>query len=158
MWKAAGVEISGTAPGNAGHIFTMRPINTKRPLFGTNRILHIAQEEGFRCVNPSDLSVAEQVRLFANAASVAGVTGATFTNLAFCQPGTPVLELTRRETAWPDVIGIALALHLKHRLCLGRVDPTAIGTLNVYDAPMRFDENLVCEQLKMLKERSCASQ
>src|SRR5262245_8320917 len=150
MWKAAGVEISGTAPGNAGHIFTMRPINTKRPLFGQNRILQIAQEEGFRCVNPVDLSVAEQVRLFANAASVAGVTGATFTNLAFCRPGTPVLELTRRETAWPDFIGIALALHLNHRVCLGCVDPSAIGTPNVYDAPPRFDEAIVRRELQRL--------
>ena len=157
MWKAAGVNTSGPPSENDCHIFMIRPINTKRPLFGQDRILHIAQEEGFRCVSPADLSVADQVRLFSNAASVAGVTGATFTNLAFCRPGTPVLELERREAAWPDFIGIALALHLRHRLCLGRVDPSAVGTQNAYDAPPRFDENLVCEQLKMLKERSCAS-
>jgi len=154
MWKAAGVETSGATSENAGHIFMMRPINAKRPLFGQNRILHIAQEEGFRCVNPADLSVEDQVRLFANAASVAGVTGATFTNLAFCRQGTPVLELTRRETAWPDFIGIALALHLEHRLCLGRVDPSAIGTPNVYDAPPRFDEAIVRRELQRLRQSS----
>ena len=157
MWKAAGVGNSDPPSKTARHIFMIRPTNAKRPLFGRDRILHIAQEEGFDCVNPVGLSVAEQVSLFSNAASVAGLTGATFTNVAFCQPGTPVLELTRRETAWPDFIGIALALDLEHRLCLGRIDPSVIGTPNMYDAPPRFDENLVREQLKMLKERSCAS-
>lgn len=152
MWKAGDIQASELSSINADHIFMIRPRNGKRPYFGQDRILHIAQEEGFRCVNPADLSVADQVRLFANAASVAGVTGATFTNLAFCRPGTRVLELTRQETAWPDFIGIALSLGLKHRLCLGKVDPSAIGTPNVYDAPPRFDEATVRHELQRLRQ------
>jgi capsular polysaccharide biosynthesis protein len=151
MWKTADVQPSGPSSETVDDIFMKRPIHAKRPMFCQKRIHSIAQEEGFRCVNPANLSVAEQVRLFANAASVAGLTGATFTNLAFCRPGTRVLELTRRETAWPDFIGISLALELKHRLCLGRIDPSALGTPNIYDAPPRFDEVTVRRELQRLR-------
>jgi hypothetical protein len=93
-----------------------------------------------------------------NAASVAGVTGATFAN-----PGVLPARHTGLGADAPRNYVAGLHRHRSRRLisnidCVwGRVDPSAIGTPNVYDAPQRFDENLVREQLKMLKERSCAS-
>ncbi len=154
MWKAAKTNSDPGSTEMPFHIFMTRPNDRRRTFFGQDRILRIVQDEGFRCVDPSDLSVADQVRLFAKAASVAGIGGAAFTNMAFCWPGMPALEFTRRETTWPDYTGIALALGVKYRFCPGWINPCASGTLNMHDGPTCFDESLVCDQLKMLKEHS----
>jgi capsular polysaccharide biosynthesis protein len=152
MWKSAKTGSDSAQRVTPVHIFMTRPTDSRRPFFGRNRLLHIAQQEGFHCVDPVGLSVKDQVQLFANAASVAGFGGAAFTNIAFCQPGMPALELTRRETTWPDYTGIALALGIRYRYCPGWIEPCANGTPRVHDAPTRFDEAMVTRELKWLKE------
>jgi capsular polysaccharide biosynthesis protein len=150
MWKAANTS-SDSIPGEAPvHVFMARPTDSRRPFFGRDRLMRIAQEEGFQCIDPAGLSVAEQVRLFANAASVAGFGGGAFTNMAFCQPGMPALELTRRETTWPDYTGIALSLGVRYRFCPGWIEPCAHGTPRVHDGPTRFDEAMVQRELRRL--------
>jgi hypothetical protein len=152
MWNAAKVSDECEAPATREHIFMGRPADSRRPFFGRDRILRIAQDVGFRCIDPADLSVADQVKLFSRAASVAGFGGAAFTNVAFCRPGISALEFTRRETTWPDYVGIALALGIQYRFCPGWIDPSAIGTRLVHDGPTRFDEALVERELKWLKK------
>jgi capsular polysaccharide biosynthesis protein len=150
MWKAANAISNPERTKPPAHIFMARPTNCRRPFFNRDRILSIAQDQGFHCIDPADLSVADQVRLFKNAASVAGFGGGAFTNMAFCQPGMPALELTRRETTWPDYFGIALALGIKYRFCPGWIDPCASGTPHAHDAPTRFDEAMVARELASL--------
>lgn len=152
MWNAAKANSDSAQREMPVHVFMSRPTDSRRPFFGRDRILQIAQDEGFQCIDPAGLSVDEQVRLFANAGSVAGFGGAAFTNMAFCPPGMPALELTRRETTWPDYTGIALALGIRYRFCPGWIEPCANGTPRVHDAPTRFDEAMVSKQLKWLKE------
>ncbi len=154
MWKAAKANSDSGSTETPFHIFMARPTDSRRPFFGQDRILRIAQNEGFRCVDPADLSVANQVRLFAKAASVAGFGGAAFTNMAFCRPGMPALELTRRETTWPDYTGIALAVGIKYRFCPGWIPSGATGTPRVHDGPTRFDEAMVQRELNRLKTAS----
>ncbi len=48
---------------------------------------------GFQSVVMSEYSVAEQARLFAQADWIVAPHGAAFANLAFCRPGTKVLEI-----------------------------------------------------------------
>jgi len=151
MWKKTKATTDDERIGQPVHIFMARPTDCRRPFFGRERILCIAQDEGFQCIDPSDFAVADQVRLFASAASVAGLGGAAFTNMAFCRPGMPALELTRRETTWPDYTGIALALGIQYRFCPGWIDPSASGTPHANDAPTRFDEVMVQRELKELK-------
>jgi hypothetical protein len=149
MWKAAACSVY---PDDRPHIFMIRPTDSRRPFFGRDRLLHIAHEEGFACLDPASLTVAQQIRLFANTNSVAGFGGAAFTNMAFCQSGMPALELTRRETTWPDYTGIAASLGIRYRFCPGWIEPCATGTPRVHDAPTRFDERMVARELRRLKE------
>ncbi len=48
---------------------------------------------GFVSVRPERLSVADQVRLFRGASAIVAPHGAGLTNLGFCRPGCPVVEL-----------------------------------------------------------------
>ena len=50
-------------------------------------------KHGFETVQAESLSISEQARLFAEAKIVLGPHGAGFTNIAFCKPGTKVVEL-----------------------------------------------------------------
>lgn len=151
MWKAAKTSSEPAQRKMPVHIFMARSTDSRRPFFGRDRILRIAQDEGFQCIDPGELPVADQVRTFASATCVAGFGGGAFTNMAFCQPGMSALELTRRETTWPDYTGIALALGIKYRFCPGWIDPSAIGTPHVHDGPTRFDEAMVQRELKRLR-------
>jgi len=48
---------------------------------------------GFECVSLSNMRVQDQIRLFEEARIVVGPHGGGFTNIAFCRPGTRVIEL-----------------------------------------------------------------
>ncbi|MBX3678159.1 MAG: glycosyltransferase family 61 protein [Rhodocyclaceae bacterium] len=50
-------------------------------------------EQGFTVIEPERLSFSEQVRMFASADIVVGVTGAAFANLIFCRPATRIVIL-----------------------------------------------------------------
>jgi capsular polysaccharide biosynthesis protein len=56
-------------------------------------LLHALEPLGFVLVDPGELSVAEQIRHFAEAECVVGAHGAGMTNIAFCPPGATVVEL-----------------------------------------------------------------
>jgi capsular polysaccharide biosynthesis protein len=114
-------------------------------------LLAIAIEEGFECIDPAELPVADQVRLFASASGVAGFSGAGLTNLMFCRDGVRSLELTRRETLWPDFDGLALAIGLHHRHCLGWIDTNCMGGQILHDAPARFDLDMFARQLRWVR-------
>jgi len=51
------------------------------------------QARGFSVVNPGRLSLPEQMAVFQRARTVVGAHGAGLANLAFCAPGTRVLEI-----------------------------------------------------------------
>lgn len=59
---------------------------------------------GFEILTLDDLSVATQVRLFAEADLIVGATGAGITNLIWCKPGTPVLVLASNHPAMPSEV------------------------------------------------------
>lgn len=51
-------------------------------------VIQIFERGGFEIVYPENLSYLEQITLFSTAKCVAGATGAAFTNLIYCNPGT----------------------------------------------------------------------
>jgi glycosyl transferase family 61 len=55
-------------------------------------VMQVLEPLGFRRITLGQLSFTEQVRLFQNAEVVIGPHGAGLSNLAFCQPGTKVIE------------------------------------------------------------------
>lgn len=86
-----GVLAAGTDSGRV-KLYLRRRAETRN---ATNRaeIEAFLVEQGFTVIEPECLSFAEQVRMFASADIVVGVTGAAFANLIFCRPATRIVVL-----------------------------------------------------------------
>lgn len=74
---------------------------------------------GFRPYVLSQLSFAEKVTLFAGARAVVAPAGAGSSNLAFCAPGTPVLELLPPSFVVPDFMELSYRLGLRYHWLVG---------------------------------------
>ena len=150
-WRAIGIKPDQIADAPKKCLFVRRSARSSRVPFDLQALLAIAREEGFECIDPAELPVADQVRLFASANGVAGFSGAGLANLMFCRDGVRSLELTRRETLWPDFDGLALAVGLRHRHCLGWIDTSCMGGQILHDAPARFDLDMFARQLRWVR-------
>lgn len=73
-------------------IYISRRNAIKRRISNEAEVAQFLTGQGYVPVFPEELSLKEQVELFYNAESIAGVHGAGFTNFVFCRPGTEVLE------------------------------------------------------------------
>ena len=74
-------------------LYISRKDADKRRVLNEEELLPILERHGFEVWTLSGLSFAEQVQLFASSEIVVGPHGAGFSHLAFCQEGTPFLEL-----------------------------------------------------------------
>jgi capsular polysaccharide biosynthesis protein len=74
-------------------LFVSRADSTARVLVNEVELAAQAASAGFETVVLSELSVAEQVRRFAEASHVIAPHGAGLANLLFCRPGAAVCEL-----------------------------------------------------------------
>jgi len=74
-------------------IFVRRDHASHRLLANQDELAERLRREGFHCVDPGGLPVAEQMALFRAARLVVGVHGAGLTNLLFAPRGCRVLEL-----------------------------------------------------------------
>lgn len=85
-----------------------------RQVTGWETLRETLMAGGFAECFPGQLSVKEQARLFASADWVVGVHGSALTNLAFCRPGTRVLEIFGWNYVNPcyrDLCGAAGLIH-----------------------------------------------
>lgn len=67
--------------------------DAKRGLTNRAAVEACFARHGYEIVRPEEMSFAEQVRLFSTCTIVAGESGAGLANVAFCDPGTKVLEI-----------------------------------------------------------------
>lgn len=74
-------------------LYISRANANQRRLLNEDEILAKLVQLGFTSVDPGTLSVKEQIRLFASAETIVAPHGAGLANLAFCSPGTKVVEL-----------------------------------------------------------------
>lgn len=82
------------AAGHAGkRLYIGRPHHGKRVVVEQKKIIHFLSSLGFESQECSRLTVEEQARLFGSAEIIVIAHGAAATNLAFCRPGTKVIEL-----------------------------------------------------------------
>jgi capsular polysaccharide biosynthesis protein len=56
-------------------------------------VLAVLEPLGFECIDPGQMSPAEQVRAFAEAECIVGAHGAGLNNIAFCPSGAALIEL-----------------------------------------------------------------
>ncbi len=74
-------------------IYVSRARTRKRRLSNEGEVQQCLGQRGFQVVYLEALTVAEQAELFAGARAIVAPHGAGLTNLVFCQPKTPVIEL-----------------------------------------------------------------
>ncbi len=67
--------------------------------YNQDQVFSVLQPLGFRKVFMEELSFDEQIELMSNAEFLAGPTGAAWTNLIFCRPGTKCLCWMAEESA-----------------------------------------------------------
>jgi len=90
----------GIPAGRAERIFVSRGAAPTRRLADEAGIIARAASRGFAAVVPGELSFSAQVATFKGARRIAGIMGATLTNVVFAQPGTVVHALA--PAAMPD--------------------------------------------------------
>jgi len=81
-------------------IYIERP-NGRRGVENSDRVKELLQSFGFTILRLEEMSVAEQVMAFATSRVVVASHGAGLGNLAFCSPGTHVVEVFQRRYGIP---------------------------------------------------------
>lgn len=86
--------LSGRSEGVRGRrIYVSRARAASRRVVNEEEVLPVLERFGYELVELEALPFAEQVALFASAERVVAPHGAGLSNLVFCTPGTPVLEI-----------------------------------------------------------------
>lgn len=81
---------------------TRGPSANNRTVINDDQVTALLAERGFVMVDPGTLSVAEQIRTFANAEVIVATHGAALANLIFASPGSTVIELFPAGCLLPD--------------------------------------------------------
>nr|WP_298797997.1 glycosyltransferase family 61 protein [uncultured Acetobacter sp.] len=86
-------EVVGRVPGTqVRRLYIMRK-NRSRTVQNEDAVMDFLQTQGFVCLDPAELTLLEQIKLFKNAECVVGVMGAAMTNIMFCGKGTRIINL-----------------------------------------------------------------
>jgi hypothetical protein len=85
-------EIQGVS-GRPRRLWLRRGRQAQRPMLNEKEVTDALLPLGFEEIRPESLTVSEQARIFAEAEVVVAQHGAGLTNVAFCRPGTTVVEL-----------------------------------------------------------------
>lgn len=91
--KLAGQHQAQTPPFSSRKLYLSRRGASYRRVRNEGQVIASLRERGFEPIQCEQLSVAEQMALFANAQIVVGVHGAAQANAAFCPPGAALVEL-----------------------------------------------------------------
>lgn len=67
--------------------------NRARTIINEDALIAFLQKQGFLCLDPAELTLVEQIKLFKDAECVVGVMGAAMTNIIFCSKGTRIINL-----------------------------------------------------------------
>lgn len=79
------------------------------------RLIALLTERGFDIVDPSELTVVDQIRAFASASVIVSPHGAALANLVFATPGATVIELFPPSSVLPDYWRLASSAGLTYR-------------------------------------------
>jgi capsular polysaccharide biosynthesis protein len=92
----AGIEPAEGAP---ERLYVARLDSRNRVIKNEAQVIHFLEALGFVTLVPGYYSLRDQIALFKGARVVVGAHGAGLANLAFCSPGTTVLELVQSNYA-----------------------------------------------------------
>jgi capsular polysaccharide biosynthesis protein len=112
-----------------------------RSIVNEREVLRALRPLGFERLRLEGMPLAEQIAVFSRAECVIGPHGAGLTNLAFCRPGTQVIEIGTPYRPWACFYEIAHHRELDYHLHMA--SPTRIRHFNpqtaVGDSDLRVD-------------------
>ncbi len=122
-WALAAVRaafgVDGQGP-RTKKLFLSREDAASRQLVNEAEVAAMLHPHGFERIVPGQMSVCEQAAAFAQATHVVGLHGAALANLAFCAPGTQVLEIFHPLYGTYAYAALAPALGLHYAAMVGR--------------------------------------
>ena len=107
------------------------------------------EDQGFTKFDPAGLTVAEQVRTFAEASVIVAAHGAALTNVAFCSPATDVVELFAPDYVNPCYWALARRVPgVRYHYVVGRGrEPRRNGSMLGVSSDIRMDVTKVLKTL-----------
>ena len=81
---------------------TRGPSANNRTVLNDDEVTALLEARDFVLVDPGQMTVADQIRTFANADVIVATHGAALANLTFCTPGATVIELFPAGCLLPD--------------------------------------------------------
>ena len=112
-------QISLEQSNDPERIYISRSRSANRQIINEDEVIALLSPLGFQTVYLEELSVLEQVVLFANAEIVIAPHGSGLTNLVFCSPNTTVVELFSPGYVRTDYWIISQQLQLQHYYVIG---------------------------------------
>ena len=95
--KSSLKQSSSKSGKSSRRIVVSRGSSTTRRWLNEINCMELLDSLGFKLIDPSNLSLSQQVELFSNAEIILGPHGAGLTNLMFCNPRTKVIEIRTQE-------------------------------------------------------------
>ncbi|HSI56464.1 MAG TPA: glycosyltransferase 61 family protein [Ideonella sp.] len=132
-------------------LFVSRQSATSRQLVDEDGVIAVAASMGFEVIDPKQLGVLEQVKLFASAGCVVASPGAGFANLVFAPSGIRVLSLYKEDECLPTFVELSILRGQAHRWLLGRSDARFAASATAR-APYRIDPDLLRRELAWVSE------
>lgn len=129
-------------------LYIPRTSCSSRRIVDEEKLIIALEKLGFECVRLELLTVKEQVELFQRAEIVVGPHGAGLTNLAYCRPGTAVLEISPTSRPCRYFHCLSHLNELAFRVYFGRAvrRPGHVGT----EADIEIDLAAVLQEVQDL--------
>ena len=112
------VSLAKTSSGRK--IYISRAKAKNRQLVNEHEVGQLLAAHGFKTIFLEEMSVLEQVAIFANAETIVTPHGSGLTNLVFCSPNTKVVELFSPNYIRTDYWMISQYLQLQHYYIVGQ--------------------------------------
>jgi hypothetical protein len=121
-------QADASSPKPGKRVYLSRPTNARRGMLNERMVAERLGRAGFVRVDPSRMSIDEQVEFFSDVEVMAGPGGAAFTNLLFAPRSARALLLTPADVAVESFTSIAAALGQRATWCAGVGRPRAHAT------------------------------
>ena len=118
--RQAFLPLIGLDKTNTKKIYVSRAKAKNRHLVNESQVSQLLDSQGFKTVFLEEMSVLEQVAIFARAEIIVAPHGSGLTNLVFCSPHTKVIELFSPHYVRTDYWMISQYLQLQHYYVVGQ--------------------------------------
>jgi capsular polysaccharide biosynthesis protein len=133
------------ADGSPRKIYASRLGSKRRQLINELELIEFLKNQGYMIISCSKETVSSQIRLFRNADFIIAPHGAALTNIAWCKPGTKVLDIIPVEHANPCFHDLAYQADLEYDYFPSKA---TVRGLDPIETPVTVDINLLKLKLK----------